>query len=273
MLGSMVARNLITDVPGLQVGHAEDAALASGVTAIVFDQPAVVAADVRGGAPGTRETDLLDAHRTVEKIDAVVLSGGSAFGLNSCAGVQAWLHERGRGFAIGNVTIPLVAGAVLFDMTNGGNKTWGRFSPYRDFGYAAAAAAGAGFALGTAGAGYGATAVTLKGGLGSASAVTRSGYTVGAIVAVNACGNTNVGGSKHFWAAPFEIELRVRRPRLSRESTAGRADPARQRPAGREHHHRAGRDRCGAHKNTGQAVRGDGAGRLCSRDLSGTHHT
>ncbi len=205
MLGSMVARNLITDVPGLRVGHAEDAALASGVTAIVFDQPAVVAADVRGGAPGTRETDLLDAHRTVEKIDAVVLSGGSAFGLDSCAGVQAWLHERGRGFAIGNVTIPLVAGAVLFDMTNGGNKTWGRFSPYRDFGYAAAAAAGAGFALGTAGAGYGATAVMLKGGLGSASAVTRSGYTVGAIVAVNACGNTNVGSSKHFWAAPFEI--------------------------------------------------------------------
>jgi len=198
-------RNLITDVAGLKVGHAEDAGLASGVTAIVFDKPAVAAVDVRGGAPGTRETDLLDAHRTVEAIDAVVLSGGSAFGLDSPSGVQAWLREQGRGFAIGDVTIPIVSGAVLFDMTNGGNKKWGRFPPYRDLGHAAAASAGLDFALGTAGAGYGATTVLLKGGLGSASAVTRDGYTVGAIVAVNACGNANVGDSRHFWAAPFEI--------------------------------------------------------------------
>ena len=201
----MAARNLITDVPGLKVGNADDAALASGVTAIVFDQPAVAAVDVRGGAPGTRETDLLDAHRTVEKIDAVVLSGGSAFGLDSPSGVQAYLREHGRGFAIGDVTIPIVAGAVLFDMTNGGNKKWARFPPYRDLGHAAASAAGADFALGTAGAGFGATTLNLKGGLGSASAVTRDGYTVGAIVAVNACGNANVGSSKQFWAAPFEI--------------------------------------------------------------------
>jgi D-aminopeptidase len=199
-------RNLITDVAGLKVGNAQDAALASGVTAIIFDKPAVAAVDVRGGAPGTRETDLLDAHRTVEAIDAVVLSGGSAFGLDSPSGVQAWLREQGRGFAIGDVTIPIVSGAVLFDMTNGGDKKWGRFPPYRDLGHAAAAAAaGPDFALGTAGAGYGATTVFLKGGLGSASAVTRDGYTVGAIVAVNACGNANVGDSRHFWAAPFEI--------------------------------------------------------------------
>jgi L-aminopeptidase/D-esterase-like protein len=201
----MAARNLITDVAGLRVGNAEDAALASGVTAIIFDRPAVAAADVRGGAPGTRETDLLDAHRTVETIDAVVLSGGSAFGLDSPSGVQAWLREQGRGFAIGDVTIPIVAGAVLFDMTNGGNKKWGRFPPYRELGYAAAAAAGGEFALGTAGAGYGATTVNLKGGLGSASAVTREGHMVGAIVAVNACGSATVGAGKHFWAAPFEI--------------------------------------------------------------------
>ncbi len=200
----MAARNLITDVAGLRVGNADDAALASGVTAIVFDRPAVVAVDVRGGAPGTRETDLLDAHRTVEAIDAIVLSGGSAFGLDSPSGVQAWLREQGRGFAIGDVTIPIVSGAVLFDMTNGGNKAWGRFPPYRDLGYAAAAAAGPEFALGTAGAGFGATTVLYKGGLGSASAVTRGGHTVGAIVAVNACGNANVGDGRHFWAAPFE---------------------------------------------------------------------
>jgi L-aminopeptidase/D-esterase-like protein len=198
-------RNLITDVAGLKVGHAADATLASGVTAIVFDRPAVAAVDVRGGAPGTRETDLLDAHRTVERIDAVALSGGSAFGLDAPSGVQAWLREKGRGFAIGNVTIPIVCGAVLFDMTNGGDKKWGRFPPYRDLGYAAAAAADVEFALGTAGAGYGATTVNLKGGLGSASATTRDGYMVGAIVAVNACGSVTVGAGKQFWAAPFEL--------------------------------------------------------------------
>jgi L-aminopeptidase/D-esterase-like protein len=200
----MAARNLITDIAGIRVGHADDAKIASGVTAIVFDRPAVVAVDVRGGAPGTRETDLLDAHRTVETIDAVVLSGGSAFGLDAASGVQAFLREKGRGFAIGDVTIPIVSGAVLFDMTNGGDKQWGRFPPYRDLGYAAATAASADFALGTAGAGYGGTTVNLKGGLGSASAVTRDGYTVGAIVAVNACGSVTVGNSKQFWAAPFE---------------------------------------------------------------------
>src|SRR5438132_8346724 len=137
----MSVRNLITDVAGIRVGNAHDARLASGVTAIVFDEPAVTAVDVRGGAPGTRETDLLEPHRTVERIDAVVLSGGSAFGLDAPTGVQAWLRETGRGFAIGDIRIPIVCGAVLFDMLNGGDKNWGRFPPYRDLGYAAAAAA------------------------------------------------------------------------------------------------------------------------------------
>jgi L-aminopeptidase/D-esterase-like protein len=198
------ARNLITDVAGVLVGNADDGRLASGVTAIVFEEPAVAAVDVRGGAPGTRETDLLDAHRTVERIDAVVLSGGSAFGLDAATGVQARLREQGRGFAIGDVTIPIVCGAVLFDMRNGGDKAWGRYPPYRDLGHAAAAAAGAEFALGTAGAGFGATTVNLKGGLGSASARTREGHSVGALVAVNACGSVTVGDEKQFWAAPFE---------------------------------------------------------------------
>ena len=125
----MAQRNLITDVAGVLVGHADDVRLASGVTVIVFEEPAVAAVDVRGGAPGTRETDLLEPHRTVERIDAVVLSGGSAFGLDAGAGVQAFLRERGRGFAIGDIRVPLVCGAVLFDLLNGGNKNWGRFPP------------------------------------------------------------------------------------------------------------------------------------------------
>jgi D-aminopeptidase len=197
-------RNLITDVTGVKVGHADDSRLSSGVTAILFDKPAAAAVDVRGGAPGTRETDLLDAHRTVAHIDAVVLSGGSAFGLDASAGAEAWLRERGRGFAVGEVRIPIVCGATLFDMLNGGDKNWGRFSPYRDLGFAAAEAAALDFKLGTAGAGFGAKVFGLKGGIGSASAKTREGFTVGAIVAVNACGSVTVGASKHFWAAAFE---------------------------------------------------------------------
>src|SRR5205823_1417212 len=177
-----IMRNLITDVAGVLVGQADDARLASGVTAIIFEAAAVAAVDVRGGAPGTRETDLLEPHRTVERIDAVVLSGGSAFGLDAAAGAQAWLREKGRGFVIADVTVPIVCGAVLFDLLNGGDKHWGRFPPYRDLGYAAAAAAAPSFALGTAGAGFGATTVNIKGGLGSASATTRDGHVVGALV-------------------------------------------------------------------------------------------
>jgi D-aminopeptidase len=202
----MAQRNLITDVVGILVGHADDARLASGVTAIIFEEPAVAAVDVRGGAPATRETDLLEPHRTAERIDAVVLSGGSAFGLDAGAGVQALLRERGRGFAIGDIRVPLVCGASMFDLLNGGDKNWGRFPPYRDLGYNAAAKAASTFALGTAGAGFGATTVNLQGGLGSASAVTRDGHTVGALVAVNACGSVNVGAGPHFWAAPFEVD-------------------------------------------------------------------
>jgi D-aminopeptidase len=199
-----VNRNLLTDVPGLKVGNAADAKLASGVTTIVFDEPAVASADVRGGAPGTRDIDLLQPDETVERIDAVVLSGGSAFGLDAPTGVQAFLREQGRGFAIGPVVVPIVPGAIVFDLLNGGNKDWGRFPPYRDLGYAAAGNAGLDFALGNTGAGLGATTVNLKGGLGSASATTRDGAIVGAIVIVNAVGSVTVGDGPHFWAAPFE---------------------------------------------------------------------
>ncbi len=196
--------NLITDVPGLKVGNAHDENIASGVTAIVFDEPAVASVDVRGGGPGSRDTELLRPEQTVDRVDAIVLSGGSAFGLDAPGGAMSYLREQGRGFRIGAVTVPIVPGAILFDLLNGGNKDWGQHSPYRDLGYAAAATAATSFALGTAGAGYGATTVNLKGGLGSASAKTRDGATVGAIAAVNAVGSVTVGNAPHFWAAPFE---------------------------------------------------------------------
>jgi L-aminopeptidase/D-esterase-like protein len=201
-----VARNLITDVAGVRVGHADDHGLASGSTVILFDEPAVAGVDVRGGGPGTRDTELLDPTMTVEHIDAIALSGGSAFGLDAAAGVQAWLREQGRGFAVAGMVVPIVPGAILFDLNNGGDKDWGRFAPYRDLGYAATAAAGIDFPLGSVGVGLGATTVNLKGGLGSASATTRDGHTVGAVVAVNAVGSVTVGAGPWFWAAPFELQ-------------------------------------------------------------------
>ncbi|TFV77867.1 peptidase S58 family protein [Bradyrhizobium frederickii] len=198
-------KNLLTDIAGVRVGHAEDAKVATGTTAIIFDSPAVAAIDVRGGGPGTREDALLDLANTVERVDAIALSGGSAFGLDAGGGVQAWLAEQGRGFRVREALIPIVPGAILFDLLNGGDKAWGRFSPYRDLGYAAAAAAGTDFALGSVGAGLGATTATFKGGLGSASAVTPDGVKVAAIIAVNAVGSVTVGDGPWFWAAPFEI--------------------------------------------------------------------
>jgi L-aminopeptidase/D-esterase-like protein len=196
-------RNLITDVTGVLVGNADDARLASGVTAIVLDAPAVGSIDVRGGGPGTRETVLLDPAQTVQGIDAIALSGGSAFGLDAASGVQAWLAEQGRGFVVRSARVPIVPGAILFDLLSGGDKAWGRYPPYRELGYAAAAGAGIDFPLGSAGAGLGATTVNLKGGLGSASAAC-GGFTVGALVAVNAVGSVVVGGGPWFWAAPYE---------------------------------------------------------------------
>lgn len=199
----MAPRNLITDVAGVRIGQAQDDKLASGVTVVLFDQPAVASVDVRGGGPGTRDTELLDPAMTVESINAIVLSGGSAFGLDAGSGVQAWLREQGRGFAVGSAIVPIVPCAILFDLLNGGDKNWGRFAPYRDLGYAAAANASTEVLLGSVGAGTGATTVNLKGGIGSAS-TTVDGITVAAIAAANAVGSVTVGDSPHFWAAPFE---------------------------------------------------------------------
>src|SRR5579862_8432630 len=199
-------RNLLTDVPGIKVGHGTDTRLGSGSTVVVFDEPAVASIDVRGGGPGTRETALLDPAQTVEGIDAIVLSGGSAFGLDAASGAQAWLKEQGRGFAVRTARVPIVPAAVLFDLLSGGDKEWGRYPPYRELGYAAAAAAAADFALGSVGAGLGATVSNLKGGLGSASAVTPDGVKVAALAVVNAVGSVTVGDGPWFWAAPFEVD-------------------------------------------------------------------
>jgi len=200
-------RNLITDVPGLRVGQSQDAAARTGVTVILPDDRAVAACDVRGGAPGTRETEALAPENLVDAVDAIVLSGGSVYGLASADGVVAWLGARGRGYGLveGIPKSPVVPAAILFDMANGGDKGWGEAPPFRDLGLAAIAAAQLDVALGTAGAGYGAMAGGLKGGVGSASAVTADGYTVGAIVAVNSWGSVIAPGGRTFWAAPFEL--------------------------------------------------------------------
>ena len=196
--------NLITDVPGLRVGNAGDAALKSGVTVLVADAPFTAGVHVMGGAPGTRETDLLAPDRIVQTVDALVLAGGSAFGLDAASGVAAELRNAGRGFAVGDMRVPIVPAAILFDLLNGGAKDWVQ-NPYADLGAAALTASGSRFELGSAGAGLGALTATLKGGLGSASCVSPSGHTVGALVAVNALGSATVHDGPHFWAAPFEI--------------------------------------------------------------------
>jgi D-aminopeptidase len=195
--------NLITDVPGLRVGNAQNANLRSGVTVLTAEKPFTAAVHVMGGAPGTRETDLLAPDKLVDHVDALFLSGGSAFGLDAGTGIMAGLRDIGRGFAVGPVRVPIVPGAILFDLLNGGDKHWDD-SPYPALGRAALVAAGTDFALGTAGAGFGAMTGTLKGGLGSASCVLPSGITVGALVAVNALGSATVGETGQFWAAPWE---------------------------------------------------------------------
>ena len=143
---------------------------------------------------------------TVDHVDAILLSGGSAFGLDAAGGAMAALKEMGRGFEVGPVRVPIVSQAILFDLLNGGNKEWGRMPPYWELGYQATKTASLDVALGTAGAGFGATTATLKGGLGSASVRTASGFTMGAIVAVNAVGTATIGDGPHFWAAPYEQE-------------------------------------------------------------------
>jgi L-aminopeptidase/D-esterase-like protein len=204
----MSGRNLITDVAGLTVGQAHDEAVRTGVTVILPTERAVCACDVRGGGPGTRETDALAPDTLVDAVDAVVLSGGSSYGLAAADGVAAWLGAQGRGFGLidlpGVPKSPVVPAAILYDLANGGDKAWSLDPPYRRLGIAAAEAASADFALGTAGAG--AMAGALKGGTGSTSFTTTDGITVGALVAVNSFGSVVGGDGRSFWAAPYEID-------------------------------------------------------------------
>ena len=196
--------NLITDIPGLRVGNATDTRLKSGVTVLTADAPFRASVHVMGGAPGTRDTDLLAPDKLVDQVDALVLSGGSAFGLAACDGVMAGLRVAGRGFAVGAARVPIVPGAIIFDLLNGGDKGW-TDNPYPALGRAALDTAGRDFAIGSAGAGTGATTGNLKGGLGSASAVLTNGVRVAALVVVNAVGRATVGETPHFWAAPWEL--------------------------------------------------------------------
>ena len=197
-------RNLITDVPGLRVGNAQDHVLKSGSTVLVGERALTGSYCVMGGAPGTRETDLLEADKTVAQVDALVLSGGSTYGLDAASGVVAGLREQGRGFPLLNLRIPLVPAAIIFDLLNGGEKDW-RDNPYPALGRQALDDARADFEIGSVGAGTGALTGTHKGGLGSASLVLASGMTVGALVAVNPVGAVTTPGGRHFWAAPFEV--------------------------------------------------------------------
>lgn len=202
-------RNLITDVPGLKVGQAHDPAARTGVSVILPDDRAVAACDVRGGGPGTRETDALSPENLVEAIDAIVLSGGSVYGLAAADGVAAWLGAQGRGYGLvlrpGVPKSPVIPAAILYDLANGGDKAWGEDPPYRRLGREAVVSAGLDFDLGTAGAGYGAMAGALKGGTGSASLIAADGVAVGALVAANPFGSVVAPGGRTFWAAPYEI--------------------------------------------------------------------
>jgi L-aminopeptidase/D-esterase-like protein len=201
-------RNLVTDVPGLSVGHATDDRVRSGVTVLscAADWPAGV--DVRGGGPGTRETDALSPENLVGRAHAVVLAGGSVFGLAAADGVTAALSARGVGLHLkpGSPAIPIVPAAVLHDLGNGGDKTWGLDPPYRSLGIRALAAAGPDFSLGSVGAGRGAMAGLAKGGIGSASIDLGLGLVVGALVALNSIGSALMPDGRTYWAWAFELD-------------------------------------------------------------------
>src|SRR5258707_8773151 len=194
-------RNLITDVSGLLVGQAEDMPGITGATVVFCENPAVASVDVRGGAPGSRETELLDPAALVSRIDAIVLSGGSAFGLDAAAGVMEGLAASGRGFAVRDVRVPIVPAAILFDLAFPGRQPWSGEPPYRRLGREALARAGRDFRLGNAGAGLGAKAGRLKGGIGSASLSLGDQAMVGALVAVNSWGSAVRPDCGRLWAA------------------------------------------------------------------------
>ena len=200
--------NLITDVPGLRVGHATDAAAASGVTTLLLPGPWTAGVDVRGGGPGVRETAALEPESLNSIAHAIVLSGGSVFGLAAADGVAASLSQKGVGLKLfpKSPHIPIVPSAVLHDLANEGDKQWGITPPYRDLGIESIEAAGHSFGLGSVGAGRGAAAGKIKGGIGSASLDLGDGIMIGALVAANPVGSVLMPDGKTYWAWPFEFD-------------------------------------------------------------------
>ena len=201
--------NLITDIEGLMVGNADCKNLQSGVTVVTAKKPFTASVSALGGATGTRDIDLLRPEKLVSDVDALVLAGGSAFGLDAAGGVMAALREEGRGFPVGDVQVPIVPAAILFDLLNGGDKHW-HDNPYYELGRKAYASSNQSFSLGNHGAGLGAMAGQVKGGLGSASiildnSIASTEITVGALVAVNSFGTPMTPDGMHFWAAPWEM--------------------------------------------------------------------
>ncbi|MFK7793462.1 MAG: P1 family peptidase [Devosiaceae bacterium] len=206
--------NSVADIRGLVLGHAHNEVAKSGTSVIIFDEPTIASVAIHGQAPGTRETELLHSARTVQKIDALVLSGGSAFGLAAADSVMAKLAKDGRGFAVGDARVPIVPAAILFDLTNGGKKPEDLGGLYRELGTQAFEGARHNDqSLGQIGAGFGASTGASVGGLGVASCIFTDdvpedlqGHTVAAMVAVNAVGSPFVDGGPHFRAAPFELD-------------------------------------------------------------------
>ncbi len=194
------------DIPlsGISIGHAVDRTVKTGTTVCLFDEPAVAALHIMGAAPGTRDTELLQPEHTVDSVDAIVLSGGSAYGLDAAGGAQAWLREHDRGVPLDPVRIPIVPCAILFDMRNDGNKDWGQYPPYRELGYQATADCSTSPELGAAGVAYGAFTANTPGGFGMAGTRLAGGGNIVAAAAVNAVGSPLIGDTEHFWAAPFE---------------------------------------------------------------------
>jgi L-aminopeptidase/D-esterase-like protein len=200
-------RNLITDVEGVRVGHATDEAAQSGVTTLLCGKDFSAAVDVRGGGPGSRETDSLALENLVGRAHAIVLAGGSVFGLAAADGVASALSTRGVGIHLRapHTPIPIVPCAVLHDLANPGDKNWGMDPPYRRLGVQSVDRAGEAFDLGSVGAGRGAMAGLIKGGIGSASLDLGDGLIVGALVAVNCVGSVLMPDGVSYWAWPFEI--------------------------------------------------------------------
>ena len=199
--------NLITDVDNILVGNAQNEKVGTGTTVLIPPEGSTASADVRGGAPGTREVGALNPYNLVDTVDAIVLSGGSAWGLESASSAANYIGKTGRGFKTSDniKNVPMVPAAILFDLNNGGDKNWGDTPPYNKLGIEATSKASTKFKLGNIGAGYGAKAGSLKGGLGSASFENAEGLKVGGLFAVNSFGSVVNSETGQFWAASDEL--------------------------------------------------------------------